>query len=210
MVRPAQRAQADSLAPGLLLLHGRGADEADLMGLEGALDSRLAIVSARAPFRLGPGFAWYGIGTVGSPEEETMKKSLEELRKFVQGVVPAHGIDPRRLYLMGFSQGAVMSAAICLTMPDEIAGVVMHSGYVPAESGLDLKPEQIEGKPFFLAHGKYDDVIPVTYGRDAHEYLVEAKALVTYQEYPMGHTISEESLYDVSEWLTGELDSEGS
>src|SRR3712207_4936856 len=56
--------------PGLLLLHGRGADEADLMGIEGALDPRLTIVSARAPFRFGPGFAWYGMPQIGSPDDD--------------------------------------------------------------------------------------------------------------------------------------------
>ncbi|MDQ3930865.1 MAG: phospholipase, partial [Chloroflexota bacterium] len=191
----------------LLLLHGRGADEADLMGLEAALDPRLTIVSARAPFRLGPGFAWYGMAQVGHPEEETMHTSLAELREFIEGMVPAYDIDPQRLYLLGFSQGAVMSAALCLTLPEKIAGAIMHSGYVPVDAGLDLEPERITGKPFFVAHGKYDDVIPVTFGRDAHEYLVEANARVTYHEYPIGHSISEESLYDLSEWLTGELDS---
>src|SRR2546423_10408291 len=93
-------------APGLLLLHGRGADEADLMGLVEALDPRLAVVSARAPLRWGPGFAWYG---AGAEEAGTMRNSLEELAKFITLLPAAYGIDPRRLYLMGFSQGAVMS-----------------------------------------------------------------------------------------------------
>ena len=199
MVRPAP----EEGAPGLLLLHGRGADEADLMGLEEALDPRLAVVSARAPFRWGPGFAWSGVG----PEEaETMRASLEELWRFVGDLPAAYGIDPRRLYLMGFSQGAVMSAALALTIPEQVRGVIMHSGYVPTHAGLPLKPEQIRGKPFFLAHGKYDDLIPVELGRASQHYLSSHAARLTYQEYPIGHTISEESLYDLSEWLTLELD----
>jgi phospholipase/carboxylesterase len=207
MIRPAiERANDNGRAPGLLLLHGRGADEADLMGLEGALDPRLTIVSARAPFRLGPGFAWYGMSQVGRPDNDTLNASVEELRSFIIGLPDAHNIDPTRLYLLGFSQGAVMSAAMAMILPDRVKGVVLHSGYVPAASDIDLQPDGLEGKPFFVAHGKYDEVIPITFGRDSYEFLEAAMADVIFREYPIGHSISEESLYDLNEWLTSQID----
>ena len=81
----------------------------------------------------------------------------------------------------------------------------MHSGYVPVDAGLDLSSDGMEGKPFFLAHGRYDDVIPAKYGRDSYAYLLEQGARALYNEYPIGHSISEESLYELSEWLTGAL-----
>jgi phospholipase/carboxylesterase len=189
--------------PGLLLLHGRGADEADLIGIVEALDPRLAVVSVRAPLTWGPGFAWYG---AGPNEADTMRASLAELQIFVSDLPAAQDIDPQRLYLLGFSQGAVMSAALALTVSDQVRGVIMHSGYVPTRTGLPLKPEQIKDKPFFQAHGKYDDVLSVDLGRASRDYLASHGARLTYQEYPIGHTISEESLYDLSEWLTSELD----
>ncbi len=188
--------------PGLLLLHGRGADETDLMGIENALDSHFTVVSVRAPFRLGPGFAWYGMGRVGTPHSETMQSSLAQLGDFIEGMMTAYNIDPAALYLMGFSQGAVMSAAVALAMPQRVQGVVMHSGYVPVESGLDFRLKETEGKPFFVAHGLYDDIIPINFARHAREYLTGIRVNLTYQEYPIGHTISEESLYDCSEWLS--------
>lgn len=188
--------------PGLLLLHGRGADEADLMGLESALDPRFTVVSVRAPHRLSPGFAWYGIGSVGSPEDKTMRSSLAQLGDFIRDMVPAYNIDPSALYLMGFSQGAVMSAAIALTLPERVRGVVMHSGYVPVEAGLDFRLDAVAQKPFFVAHGLYDEVIPISYGRRTREYLTGIGVNLTYQEYPISHTISEESLDDFTEWLT--------
>jgi phospholipase/carboxylesterase len=143
---------------------------------------------------------------VGSPEDETLLASLRELQEFVQGIVPAYELDPAALFVMGFSQGAVMSAALSLTIPERVRGVVMHSGYVPTESGLDFKVEEATGKSFFVAHGLYDEVIPVRFGRAAHEYLGRIGAEVTYQEYPIGHSISEESLDDLSEWLTNRID----
>lgn len=208
MVRPAmERDKAGGRVPGLVLLHGRGANEEDLMGLEGALDPRFTIVSARAPFRLGPGYAWYVMTQVGQPDDASMRTSMEELRAFLTALPEAYGVDPRRLYLLGFSQGAIVSSALAMLMPERIAGVVMHSGYVAAEhTKLDLNPDGLAGKPFFVAHGKYDDIIPVTWGRDGQEYLEAAGADVIYKEYPIGHSISEESLYDLSEWLTERLD----
>lgn len=197
---------SDSGSPGLLLLHGRGADEADLMGLEPALDPRFTVVSARAPFRLGPGFAWYGMDQIGKPDDSTLREALGVLHEFVQDLPAAYGLDPGRLYVMGFSQGAVMSAALAMTAPALVRGVVMHSGYVPSSSGLDVRPEALRDKPFFVAHGVYDEVIPVTFGRRSQEYLQEQGTRLVYNEYPIGHSISEESLYDFSEWLITELD----
>jgi phospholipase/carboxylesterase len=190
-----------------LLLHGRGADEEDLMGLEGALDPRLTILSPRAPFRMGPGYAWYDTPRAGEPDDVSLVESLNELREFIAGAPKAYGVDPARLYLFGFSQGAVVSSALAMLIPAAIRGVVMHSGYMAAHHiALDVQRDVLADKPFFLAHGKYDEVIPVTWGRDAQEYLEEAGADVAYREYPIGHSISEESLYDASEWLTARLD----
>ena len=210
LLRPAlERAGADAPVPGLLMLHGRGADEADLMGLEGALDPRFTIVSPRAPYRLGPGWAWYGMPQVGKPDADTFLASLEDLREFVAGLPAAYGIDPARLYILGFSQGAIIGSVLAMVVPEAVSGVVMHSGYVPQALGnieLDVAPGGLVGKPFFVAHGKYDDVLPVTFARDSHEYLQEVGADVSYREYPIGHSISEESLYDLGEWLTRRLD----
>ncbi|HEX8229663.1 MAG TPA: alpha/beta fold hydrolase [Chloroflexia bacterium] len=206
LVRVSREESGERGSPGLLLLHGRGADEADLMGLEAALDPRLTVISTRAPFRLGYGFAWYGMAQVGSPEDETLRASLRELQEFIERMVPAYKLDPAVLFVMGFSQGAVMSAAVALTVPERVRGVVMHSGYVPVDSGLDFKVEQAKGKPFFVAHGMYDEVIPVRFGRHANEYLSGIGAEVTYQEYPIGHSISEESLDDLGEWLVRAID----
>lgn len=210
MVRPALEKDAgEGPVPGLLLLHGRGADEEDLMGLVEALDGRFTVVSPRAPYRLGQGWAWYGLPSIGQPDRETFLASLEVLKEFVGGLPGAYGIDPDRLYLMGFSQGAIIGSVLAMEFADKIRGVVMHSGYVPQafeNMNLEITPEGLKSKPFFVAHGKYDDVLPVALGRDSSEYLQEAGAEVVYQEYPIGHSISEESLYDVSEWLTRELD----
>jgi phospholipase/carboxylesterase len=209
LVRPATErppnAESGASTPGLLLIHGRGADEYDLMGLAEALDPRFTIVSVRAPFNWGSGYAWYGIPELPGSEGDHMRASLEQLRPFIEAMMPAYAIDPRRLWVVGFSQGAAMSAALALTSPETLRGIVMHSGYVPMDRALNLQPERARDVGIFMAHGKYDDVIPPAWARASEAYLRPHIERLTYREYPIGHSISEESLYDFSEWLSAEL-----
>jgi phospholipase/carboxylesterase len=192
-----------------LLLHGRGADEMDLIGLADAIDPRLTIVSARGLYRLGFGYAWYEMPRIGSPDPVTIRASIDKLDKFIPEIIEAYDIDPQRLYLMGFSQGGILASALALLMPGRFRGVIMHSSYVATTADLPIQPEAVRGLPFFLAYGKYDGIIPIALGRAGAEYLREAGADLTYVEYPIGHQISEESLYDLSEWLTGQVDASG-
>jgi phospholipase/carboxylesterase len=196
--------------PMLLLLHGRGADEMDLMGLADALDPRLTVVSARAPLRLGYGYTWYHMPQIGQPDPASIRDAVEKLKRFI-GALPDHfSADSERLYLMGFSQGGIIGSALALLMPGRFRGLIMHSSYVPTTADLPFEPENVRGVPFFIAHGKYDAVIPPQMGEAGADYLRKAGAEVTYREYPIAHQISEESLYDLSDWLTAQVDaSEG-
>jgi len=213
LMRPALvKPEEGRAAPLLLLLHGRGADEADLMGLEEALDPRFVVVSPRAPYTYGDGWAWYGRADVGRPDRETFQAGLGELRTFIEALPAAYGVDRARVYIFGFSQGAIVGSALTMLAPEIVAGLVMHSGYLPAalEGNREIleaaKPRSLEGKAIFMAHGEYDTVVPVGMGRATYEYLANVRANVIYREYPIGHAISEESLYDASEWVTRLID----
>jgi phospholipase/carboxylesterase len=198
--------QASKIRPGLILLHGRGADEHDLLALAGHLDPRFLVVSARAPLSLSPGFEWYRLGAIGEPDLPTLRSGLADLKRFVAEVVTGYAIDPTRLFLLGFSQGAVMSCTYALMNPDDIAGVVALSGYIPTGVGLPFQLDRLDGRGFFVAHGTHDAVIPVRFGRDASEFLAQTAATVTYREYPVGHQITLEILDDVAHWLSNRLE----
>ncbi len=204
VLRP--RTPVEGLAPALLMLHGRGADELDLLGLADSLDPRLLVVSARAPARLGFGYHWYDLLDIGRPEPRSFVRSLELLKRFAGELGELYGADPARLYLLGFSQGAMMSGSLTVLHPQLVAGTVMLSGYLPLAAGLDTDPAKLKGQPFYVAHGTQDPVIPVSFGREAREYLRSVGADLTYSEYPMGHQIALEELEDVSAWLTSRLD----
>ncbi len=197
--------------PLLLLLHGIGSNEYDLYGLAPFLDKRFLIISIRAPNTLGPGsYAWFEVnftqqGLVIKPEQA--EASLKTLITFVKEAITAYGADPKQVYLMGFSQGAIMSACIALMQPELVAGAVLMSGRIPPEiHPLIASHEELSGLPLLVVHGTTDMVLPITYGRDSREFLSSLPVKLTYHEYPMGHEVSQESLRDVTMWLSKQLD----
>ncbi len=192
--------------PALLMLHGRGSNEMDLLELAGALDGRFLTLSPRAPYALGGGFHWYALSQAGAPDPHTFEEGLGTLRRFVAEAVEGYGIDPARLYVLGFSQGAVMTGALALTAPPLVAGAVLLSGYLPLRSGLPIEKRMLAGRPYFVAHGTQDPVIPVTFGRETRAYLERVGADLTYREYSMAHHLDYTELQAIGSWLTECLD----
>jgi len=188
-----------------------GSNEEDLFGLAHYLDERFLVVSARAPVALDyGGYGWFRIDFTPrgmSADVEQAKKSLELLPGFIDELVKTYGADARRVYLAGFSQGAMMSLALLLTRPEKVAGVVAMSGRLPVHVlGREPDHESLAGKPVLVTHGLYDPVLPVGEGRAARDYLKALPVELTYREYPMAHEVNAESLRDVTGWLTVALD----
>lgn len=205
--RPRGGSPEDERHPTVILLHGRGADEHDLLGLAEHLDPRLMFISARAPFPFehNMGFTWYDILDVGRPEPEMFRTSYDKLVTFVTDVRNQYPVDTDRLFLLGFSMGTMMSFSLALTHPEWFRGVVANSGYIPEGTHLTFRWKELGGIEFFVAHGVLDPVIPVAFGRQARERLAAANASFVYREYPMAHQISEESLRDMAVWLAERL-----
>jgi phospholipase/carboxylesterase len=199
--RPA--AAGDAPYPGLVLLHGLGSNELDLHGIATQLDPRFFAVSARAPYPYEwGGYAWYDLAEgagLGSPQIEA---SLRQIRDFLVEIVDAYPIDPHRLYVGGFSQGAAMAGATALLHPDLAAGAIMISGYLPPpDSEHRYDADAAAGHPFFQAHGTLDQVVPLTYAWQTREFLERTPVALTYREYPIGHEVSLAELQDLSSWL---------
>src|SRR5688500_14290447 len=138
--------QPSEKPPTLLLLHGVGSNENDLFGLAPELDPRFRIVSARAPIELGPGaYGWYEVaftptGIVGNLEQA--HSSLARLVGFVDQLAA------ERLFLLGFSQGAIMTLGLALTQPEKVAAAVALSGrFMLDELRGMAEPERLSGLP---------------------------------------------------------------
>jgi phospholipase/carboxylesterase len=188
--------------PCLVLLHGRGSNEQDLFGLVPELPKKNLVVSVRAPntFPFG-GFYWYDIEGQAAPIQETLDDALGQLRNFVAALPAQYPIDPARVYVLGFSQGALMAGCLMLSDPQLVAAAVMLSGYLPLTLELTTNATGIAGKPIFMAHGTYDNVLPVTLGRQARLHLEGLHAAVEYHEYAMDHQVSMDELSDLNAWF---------
>ncbi len=189
--------------PGLFFLHGRGADEDDLLGLSEYFDDRLFIVAPRAPhpFPMGGGYTWYDLEEIGKPDRAMFESSHKKLRSFLVDAVGTYDLDPAKTFCCGFSMGSIMALSIALTEPGFLRGVLSNSGYLPEDTGMKFNWNGVKGLPVFIGHGLYDPVIPYAYGRRAKEVLESHGAVVTHREYDMGHQINEESLNDMIGWL---------
>jgi phospholipase/carboxylesterase len=206
--RPAQPGGAPPL---LLLLHGYGSNEHDLIGLAPSLDPRLLILSPRAPWVVMPGgFAWFDLDfTPGGLVINTAQvlASRDRIGQFMADAVAAFGADPQHVYLGGFSQGAILALALALRRPATVAGVLAMSGMAPPALAAEMAPaEALRGLPVLMQHGIYDPVIPVAAARAGRDLLARLPLDLTYREYPMGHEVSAESLADAAGWLRARLE----
>lgn len=196
--------------PLLVLLHGIGADEHDLLGLAPALDPRFHVVSLRAPLTYRIGHAWYELDYGVSPPRADLAQA-EASRAALAAELPAlharYGTDPGRTYLLGFSQGAILALGIALGTPELVAGVVLHSGRVlPPFAAGAAPPERLARLEALVVHGTFDDVIPVERGRELAALLAPALGpRVTFREHAAGHEVSPATLADVSAWLSARL-----
>lgn len=188
----------------LVLLHGRGADEKDLVPLWTELDpaSRLACVAPRGPLTLPPGGAhWYVVERVGFPHPPTFHHSLHALSDLFDGLPATLGVPLERTVLAGFSQGAVMSYALALGGHARPAGVLAMSGFIPTVDGFELDPAAADGLPVVIAHGSLDPVISVAYAREAAARLMAAGARVEMHETNVTHTIDPGVMPLLRDWV---------
>lgn len=208
LVKPAVQKE---FAPLLLLLHGFGANEHDLFGLADELDSRFTVVSVRAPLSLGNGgYAWFPIAFTDKGikvlDTKSAVVSRDLILNFLDELPKLYAIDSKQIYLMGFSQGSSMAYSIALTEPEKIAGMVAMSGRLPDERLISVASvARLKNLPVFVSHGLYDEILPIHNGRESEARLRELQLNVSYKEYPMAHQVTTESLSDISNWLTEQL-----
>jgi phospholipase/carboxylesterase len=181
---------------GLLVLHhGRGSDEQDLIGLADVYDRdrRLHVIAPRGPLRLAgsPGYHWYLVPRVGYPDPDSFRSAYAQLGAFHDELWSRTGIGPDRTVLGGFSMGTVMSYALGLggDRPSP-AGILALSGFVPTVEGWQPSLADRRELAVLIAHGRNDAVIPVTFARNARDLLNQAGLSVDYRESDwLGHVL---------------------
>jgi phospholipase/carboxylesterase len=204
---PLQERPADAEPAGLLVLHhGRGADERDLMPLADVLDPsrRLHVVSPRAPLTL-PGWSghhWYIVRRVGFPDPESFRAAFGALASLHDELWERTGLGPAQTVLAGFSMGSVMSYSLGLAAGRPApAGILAFSGFLPEVEGWEPELETRDGLPVFISHGRSDPVIGVEFGRQARERLQRGGLDVEYHETDAAHHIDPGVVRPAAAWL---------
>jgi phospholipase/carboxylesterase len=196
---------------GLLVLHhGRGTDETDLLRLADYLDpeKRLRVVTPRAPLTLpgSPGFHWYLVPRVGYPDQDTFEAARAALAELHDRLWEETGVGPERTVLGGFSMGAVMSYTMGLSAErPAVAGILAFSGFVPTVEGWQPSFADRRSTRVFISHGNRDPVISVEFAHRARDLVGGAGLSLEYRESELGHQIDPGHLTDAGAWIAETL-----
>ena len=202
VIHQAPRKPGPGKPPLIVLLHGYGADEKDLLPMVVRLDPQLAIASLRAPVRIREGsYSWLN----GNSEADLDEARRTVLECIDQSVTTANA-DADRVYVAGFSQGAMLALAIALTEPQKIAGAAVLSGRLaPAIRDRHAPLDLLRGFPILVTHGTEDRQIPIRSARDIRQALKPLSIDLEYHEFEIGHSFSDQTVSVLDRWLRQRL-----
>lgn len=193
--------------PAIFLFHGYGSNEEDLFSFAPELPSELMVLSVKAPYDLDPfGHAWYAINFDAEQgkwsDDEQAKQSREKIVKFIDEAISAYNLDPENISLLGFSQGTILSYAVALSYPEKIKNVIALSGYINEKILLEgYEKKDHHELNFYISHGQVDQVIPLEWAQKAPDFLKKLGITPKYEEFPIGHGVSQQNFYSFKKWL---------
>ena len=197
--------------PLVIFLHGFGSDEQDLFGLKDALPSTWTYLSARAPMPVEPsGYRWFakkpGDGDYDG-ETADLQRSAQLIEEFVTQATAKYHTQADRVFLVGFSQGAIMSYEVGLRKPALVRGIAALSGSVLPVLKAELKPDaSLDRLAIFIGHGTLDQALPYASASRANEVLLGLGLKPAFHGYVgMPHTVSEAEIQDLKAWLENSL-----
>jgi phospholipase/carboxylesterase len=200
----------------VLVMHGLGADGSDFVPIVDELglpsSSRIRFVFPHAPRRpvsINRGMvmrAWYDFNVVdasaGFYEDSA---TLQESQRAIEALIAREGergVAPDNIVLAGFSQGGAIALQTGLRYPKKIAGIMALSCYVPLLPTLAAEAHSANfSTPIFMAHGRADNVIPITFAAESKRQLLDSGYSVEWHEYPMAHSVCREEIIDIRNWL---------
>jgi phospholipase/carboxylesterase len=189
-------------APLVVLLHGRGSHERDVIGLAAHLPIGPAYVAVRAPIAEGGGFAWFANRGIGRPVAESLRGSLDWFESWVDAAAGAG----RPVYLIGFSGGAAFAGGLILDRPARYAGAAILYGTMPFDAGLATAEGALTDLPVFVAQGRQDAVIPAELLSRTWAYLTGGSGASTMSmKLPGGHGMSTQAVEGLADWLAEQL-----
>jgi len=192
--------------PLLLLMHGVGSNEQDMFSLSDQLPDNFLIIAARGPLTIGPNsFAWFqvsfstGVPVINSAQAENSRITIIE---FIESLKTQYRFNEKEIYIGGFSQGGIMSYSVGLTRPDLIKGIAVMSGRLLKEVRPQIaSQDELKKLKVFISHGISDNVLSIEYAREANAYLKTLNITPIFKEFEAGHTVNNEMLIGLVDWL---------
>jgi phospholipase/carboxylesterase len=192
----------DSTAPLVVLLHGRGSNEREILGLASHLPAGPAYAAVRAPIAEGGGYAWFANRGTGRPVAESLAATMNWFRTWLDEIAPAG----RPVLLVGFSGGAAFAGGLVLDDPARYAGAAVLYGTLPFDAGLPTVPGRLADLPVFVAQGDGDHVIPRELLDRTWDYLLsESGAPTVAERQPGGHELIGSTVHRLGEWIAHRL-----
>jgi phospholipase/carboxylesterase len=194
--------ETDPAAPLVVLLHGRGSSEREILALAPHLPEGVAYAAVRAPIGEGGGFAWFANRGIGRPVTESLADTMKWFRDWLDEVAPAG----RPVVLVGFSGGAAFAGGLVLHDPARYAGAAILYGTLPFEVGLSVEPGRLAHLPVFVAQGEGDHVIPRELLDRTWDYLLSVSGAPTLaQRQAGGHQLTADTVHHLGEWIAHRL-----
>ena len=195
--------------PLLVLLHGYGSNEQDLFSFAEELPDNFLIISAQAPLSMTSGsYAWYSINfddvNGKFSDLKQAKESIDKIAIFIDEIKTKYQTNPDKTFLLGFSQGAILSYSLSFFYPNKVQYVIALSGYINTE----LLPTTISKEittDYYSSHGSVDQVLPVEWARKSKPFLDNLGFNSVYSEYPVGHGVAPQNFYSFKTWIEERL-----
>lgn len=185
-------------APLVVLLHGRGSHEREILALADHLPAGPTYAAVRAPIAENGGYAWFANRGIGRPVAESLRAAMDWFRGWLDEVAP----NGRPVVLIGFSGGATFAGGLVLDDPSRYRGVAILYATLPFNAGLEVTPGRLTGLPVLVAHGEHDTVIPRELLVRTWDYLLgPSGAQIVARRDPLGHTIAAPVLSTLASWV---------
>jgi phospholipase/carboxylesterase len=195
--------------PLLILLHGYGSNKEDLFSFAEELPEELLIISAQAPREMGyGGYAWYAINfddVKGKFSDlKQARESIDKIAVFIDEIKQKYNTNADKTFLLGFSQGAILSYSLSFMYPNKVQHVIALSGYIntemiPKTISKDIKTD------YYCSHGSVDQVLPVDWARKSKPFLDNLGLQNVYSEYNVGHGVAPQNFYSFKKWIEERL-----
>ncbi|RJE86212.1 esterase [Paenibacillus sp. 1011MAR3C5] len=187
--------------PTLFTLHGKGSNEGNMAGLTKPLEDRFITIHIRGDLLLGAGYQYYELKSLGNPLRESFDRAVQQLEAFIAYASEKYPVDTESRYLLGFSQGAILSLTLAHTLGNALRGIVALNGYIPQFVKTEYAVQSMWNVLVFVSHGVYDSVFPIRIGHETAEYMGSVTSKLTFKTYLADHGVTEENMTDYVSWL---------